>query len=100
MKIAAGKTLKMCRIKLGMKQQDVAAKLGSYSGRLVQIENTDKPIELDWVKRYAKVLGIPVEVPILLSIDADSIHEVFRSKFKELQIIAYDYMFQLEKGGK
>ena len=100
MKLIAGNALKLCRVRARIKQQDVAKKMTLTPARIVALETSDKPVELELIERYAKIIGVPVEVPILISIKEEDIHEAFRDDFKKMQITAYDYLVNLESKKK
>ena len=68
-----GRTLRIARLRLGLRQQDVAEIAGFSRSRVGQVEQLRKVPRL-WVDRYrrALALGGPVEPRITTKVVADS----------------------------
>lgn len=83
-----GKTIKLLRIKAGIKQKDLAKKLQISSNYLSLVENDKREPSISLIERIAKALDVPIsyifwhacEKPSNLPKD----QERFRDSMKEL----------------
>lgn len=69
-----GKTIKILRIAAGLKQEDLAQKLGVSSNYISLVENNKREPSLSFLKAVAEELDVPIG---LLFLDVD------KSKFRD-----------------
>lgn len=80
-----GKTLKLIRILKGLKQKELADKLGISPNYLSAVENDKREPSLSFIKLVSKKLDVPVSFLFLDNIDESSMSEEQKVIYQKLR---------------
>lgn len=84
-----GETIKLVRIRRGLKQSDVAAKAGVSTSYLALIEKGKRRPGLELMERIADALRIPSIVLMFLSSDLSKLEKVDRDIAERLALLSW-----------
>lgn len=86
-----GKTLKLIRILRGLKQKELADKLGISPNYLSSVENAKREPSLSFVKLVSKELDVPVSFLFLDNIDEESMSEEQKIIYQKLKSLLVEF---------
>jgi transcriptional regulator with XRE-family HTH domain len=94
MEMDFGKSIKLLRISAGLKQEDLAAKLGVTSNYISLIENNKREPSLSFLRGLADELDIPLGV---LFLEVDKSRFVDKPEKRILLSRIRDLLFDIER---
>jgi transcriptional regulator with XRE-family HTH domain len=86
-----GKTLKLIRIIRGLKQKELAKRLGISPNYLSSVENAKREPSLSFIKLVSKELDVPVSFLFLDNIDEESMPEEQRAIYQKLKSLLVEF---------
>lgn len=86
-----GKTLKLIRILKGLKQKDLADKLGISPNYLSSVENDKREPSFSFIKLVSKELDVPVSFLFLDNIDESSMSEEQKVIYQKLKNLLVEF---------
>jgi len=86
-----GKTLKLIRILKGLKQKDLADKLGISPNYLSCVENDKREPSLSFIKLVSKELDVPVGFLFLDNIDESTMSEEQKSIYNKIKNLLTEF---------
>lgn len=86
-----GKTLKLIRILKGLKQKELADKLGISPNYLSSVENDKREPSLSFIKLASKELDVPLSFLFLDNIDEASMPEEQRTVYQKLKSLLIEF---------
>lgn len=89
-----GKTIKLLRISAGMKQKDLADRLGVTSNYLSMIENNRREPSISFLREMADALGVPLG---LLFLEIDESKHMGAPESHELLARIRDLVLEIER---
>lgn len=86
-----GKTLKLIRILKGLKQKELADKLGISPNYLSSVENDKREPSLSFIKLVSKELDVPVSFLFLDNIDEETMSEEQKAIYQKLKSLLVEF---------
>jgi len=90
-KMKIGKTLKLIRILKGLKQKELADKLGISPNYLSSVENDKREPSLSFIKLVSKELDVPVSFLFLDNIDEEAMSEEQKVIYQKLKNLLVEF---------
>ena len=95
-----GGILKHFRIAAGIKQKDMAGKMGISPAYLSLVESTERDISLELLEKYANALDIPVEFLMLQAREPKNLNEKQMEKFDQIRKLLFEFQNLRSDGSK
>ena len=86
-----GRTLKLIRVLKGLKQKDLADKLGVSPNYLSSVENDKKDPSLSFIKEASRVLDIPVGFLFLDNVDEAAMSDEQKNIYGKIKNLLIDF---------
>ena len=92
-----GEAIRIVRNRRGLRQKELAERLGVSQSHLSLIENDRRQATMDFVERLAQQLDVPVQLLVFLACDTTPDNERYRDQLRELGLRMLDMLRSLHK---